>query len=65
MTRALMLPVRVVLSPLFLLVLATPAAAQAPPPAPPKIWTIAASAGLALTSGNSDTSTVNMAYDIL
>jgi putative salt-induced outer membrane protein YdiY len=37
--------------------------AQAPP-APPKIWTVTASAGLALTSGNSDTSTVNLAYDL-
>ncbi len=37
--------------------------AQAPAP-PPKIWTITASAGLALTSGNSDTSTVNLAYDL-
>jgi putative salt-induced outer membrane protein YdiY len=32
-------------------------------PAPMKPWTIGASAGLALTSGNSDTSTVNAAYD--
>jgi putative salt-induced outer membrane protein YdiY len=37
-------------------------AAAAPPP--PKIWTVTASAGLALTSGNSDTSTVNLAYDL-
>jgi putative salt-induced outer membrane protein YdiY len=37
--------------------------AQAPAP-PPKIWTVTASAGLALTSGNSDTSTVNLAYDL-
>ena len=40
-----------------------PAFAQAPAP-PPSPWTVAASAGLALTSGNSDTSTVNAAYDI-
>lgn len=39
-----------------------PAFAQAPPP--PKVWTVAASAGLALTSGNTDTSTVNAAYDL-
>jgi putative salt-induced outer membrane protein YdiY len=36
---------------------------QAPAP-PPKIWTVTASAGVALTSGNSDTSTVNLAYDL-
>lgn len=35
----------------------------APPPPPPG-WTGSASAGLALTQGNSDTSTVNAAYDI-
>ena len=38
--------------------------AQAPP-AEPKIWTVALSAGLALTSGNTDTSTVNAAYDLV
>ncbi len=32
---------------------------------PPKIWTVTASAGLALTSGNSNTSTINVAYDIV
>ena len=37
---------------------AAPAFAQ-PPPAPPKVWTVAVSAGLALTSGNTDTSTIN------
>ncbi|MGE3509396.1 MAG: YdiY family protein [Vicinamibacterales bacterium] len=45
-----------------LVVCASPARAQTPPP--PKPWTVAASAGLALTSGNTDTSTVNAAYDI-
>jgi putative salt-induced outer membrane protein YdiY len=30
----------------------------------PKIWTVTASAGLALTSGNSDTTSTNAAYDI-
>jgi len=40
-----------------------PVFAQDPAP-PPKIWTVTASAGLALTSGNSDTSTVNLAYDL-
>ena len=39
-----------------------PAWAQAP--AEPKIWTVAASAGLALTHGNKDSSTVNAAYDV-
>jgi putative salt-induced outer membrane protein YdiY len=43
---------------------AAPAIAQ-PPPAPPKVWTVAVSAGLALTSGNTDTSSVNAAYDII
>lgn len=43
--------------------LATPAVAQ--PAAPPKIWTVALSAGLALTSGNTDTSNINAAYDIV
>jgi putative salt-induced outer membrane protein YdiY len=37
--------------------------AQAPAE-PPKHWTVAASAGLALTSGNKETSTVNAAYDV-
>lgn len=41
---------------------AASAGAQAPPE--PKIWTINASAGLALTHGNTDTSTVNAAYDL-
>ena len=40
------------------------ASAQTPAPAP-KIWTVALSAGLAQTSGNSDTSTINAAYDIV
>jgi putative salt-induced outer membrane protein YdiY len=40
-----------------------PAAAQ--PPADPKIWTVTMSAGLALTSGNTDTSTFNAAYDLV
>ena len=37
--------------------------AQTPPPPPPG-WTGSASAGLALTQGNSDTSTVNAAYEL-
>lgn len=39
------------------------ALAQDPPPPPPG-WTGSASAGLALTQGNSDTSTVNAAYEL-
>ena len=44
---------------------AVPVGAQTPPPPEPKVWTVAASAGLALTSGNTDTSTVNAAYDLV
>ena len=46
-------------------VLVTGGAAWAQAPAEPKIWTVNASAGLALTSGNTDTSTVNAAYDLI
>jgi putative salt-induced outer membrane protein YdiY len=42
----------------------SPVFAQAPAAEPPKIWTVTASAGLALTSGNSDTVSTNAAYDI-
>lgn len=45
-------------------VLITASSAWAQAPAEPKIWTVNASAGLALTSGNTDTSTVNAAYDL-
>lgn len=31
---------------------------------PPKIWAVTASAGVALTSGNANTSTVNLAYNL-
>lgn len=44
------------------IVRAQTASAQAPAP---KLWTMTASAGLALTSGNTDTSTVNAGYDIV
>jgi putative salt-induced outer membrane protein YdiY len=47
------------------LVLAGTVFAQAPPTEPPKIWTVTASAGMALTSGNSDTVSTNVAYDIV
>ena len=40
------------------------APAAAPPPPPPG-WAGSIGAGLALTSGNSDTSTVNVGYDVL
>ena len=49
---------------LAVLCTAAPVFAQAPAD-PPKIWTVTASAGLALTSGNSNTSTINVAYDIV
>src|SRR5262245_36763735 len=42
-----------------------PPSAQPPaPPEPPKAWSGNAAAGLALTSGNTDTSTVNLGYGI-
>lgn len=48
-----------------LLLLAAPAAAQTPDPdAPPPGWTGSFGAGLAMTQGNSDTSTMNVAYDL-
>jgi putative salt-induced outer membrane protein YdiY len=54
---------RAVVVALAVILFASRSFAQAPPPEP-KVWTVAASAGLALTSGNSDTSTVNAAYDL-
>ncbi len=42
-----------------------PAAQPDEPPPPPPGWTGSFGAGLALTQGNSDTSTVNVAYDVL
>jgi putative salt-induced outer membrane protein YdiY len=41
---------------------AAPAAAQAP--REPKIWTVTASVGLAMTGGNTETSTFNAGYEI-
>jgi len=38
--------------------------APPPPPPPPPGWTGSFGAGLALTQGNSDTSTINVAYDV-
>jgi len=46
----------------LLLVASTTLLAQAPPAAPPDPWTATASAGLALTSGNTDTNTINLGY---
>jgi putative salt-induced outer membrane protein YdiY len=48
----------------ILLSAVAPAVAQTMAPPPPPGWAGSASAGLALTSGNSDTSTVNVAYDL-
>ena len=44
--------------------LAIPALASAQTPPPPPGWIGSAGAGLALTQGNSDTSTVNIGYDV-
>jgi putative salt-induced outer membrane protein len=60
--EAMPMRVIVVVSALVWAAGAVPASAQAP--AEPKIWTVLASAGLAVTTGNTDTSTVNLAYDI-
>jgi putative salt-induced outer membrane protein len=58
---------RVVLSLTLMATLsAAPTLAQAPvPPPPPPGWTGSIGAGMALTSGNTDTSTVNVGYDVL
>jgi putative salt-induced outer membrane protein YdiY len=54
-----------VLGVLFALTTASTVFAQpAVPPPPPPGWTGSFAAGLALTQGNSDTSTVNLAYDV-
>ena len=57
--------IRPAFSLIFAAVAAAPAIAfaQTPPPPPPG-WVGSASAGLALTQGNSDTSTVNAAYEV-
>jgi putative salt-induced outer membrane protein len=41
-----------------------PAFAQAPAPPPHKIWDVTVSVGVAVTSGNSETSQFNAAYDV-
>jgi putative salt-induced outer membrane protein YdiY len=44
---------------------AAPAAAPGQPEPPPPTWTGTISGGLALTDGNSDTSNINLAYEII
>lgn len=56
-------PIAAVLAVLFVCI-SVSASAQAPAPPPPG-WTGSFGAGLALTQGNSDTSTVNIAYDVM
>jgi putative salt-induced outer membrane protein len=67
------LPIARLVTPALLatwVLMATPARAQTPaapaaPPPPPKTWTVSASAGWAFTQGNSDTSSVNLGYNIV
>ena len=49
----------------LLTVIARPALAQAPPPPPHKVWDEAASLGVSTTSGNSDASQFNAAFDLV
>lgn len=49
---------------LAVLLYAMPAAAQDAPPPPPPPWSGTLSAGLALTGGNTDTMTINLAFDV-
>ena len=44
---------------------APPPAQPAAPPPPPPGWAASLGAGIALTTGNSDTSNINLAYDVL
>jgi putative salt-induced outer membrane protein YdiY len=53
---------RSILGAVLMLSLASVVGAQDAPPAPPPTWTGAIGAGLALTSGNSDTSSVNVSF---
>jgi putative salt-induced outer membrane protein YdiY len=60
-----MLPLRALLTVIVLAASASRAGAQAPAaPVPPPGWAGSAGAGLALTQGNSDTSTINAAYEL-
>lgn len=59
------IPRNLLLAALMLCAFAPSSFAQDPkPPEPPPGWAGSAGAGLATTSGNNDTSTVNVAYDI-
>lgn len=60
--RLLTLPARLT----FFAIAAMPlmAAAQPAAPPPPPGWAVSAGAGLALTSGNTDTSTINAAFEL-
>ena len=57
-------PMRAFAVTIFAAVLLSGTSAWAQAPAEPKVWTVAASAGLALTAGNTDSSSVNAAYDL-
>ena len=50
---------------LMVCLVTAPVFAQAQVPAEPKFWTVEMSAGLALTSGNTDTSNVNASYTVI
>jgi hypothetical protein len=49
---------------LFASVYAVPAVAQGPPADPPPPWTGSLSAGIAVTGGNTDTTSTNFAFDV-
>lgn len=55
---------RIALVPLLATLLSPAIASAQTPPPPPPGWIGSAAAGLALTQGNSDTSTVNIGYEI-
>ena len=62
-TMALVAASSFVAAPVLAQTPAQPAPPAAPPP-PPKIWTVSASAGWSFTQGNTDTSSVNLGYNI-
>ena len=53
---------RILLPAVLAALVPTMTAAQDPPPIPPPAWTGSAGAGLAITSGNSDTSNINISF---
>jgi putative salt-induced outer membrane protein YdiY len=59
------MPARISFVTLVLCLATAPVFAQAQAPAEPKFWTVEMSAGLALTSGNTDTSNVNASYNVI